>query len=262
MTNPSFTPHLAVRYLDHMGSDLSVVNAARASFGTESEWSPLGGLTLRDSKLIRFLADGLSTADLINLDHEIASMSRSSSTSVVDKAMALKRKAQHWAPFAHPQLSIRVQVPLFLARQLSKHQVGAVWSEESRRYISDAPTFYMPEALHSRPANVKQGSGERLGNAAEEYAAGTLASSTVQAFEAYRALLDAGVAPEEARMALPQNAMVTAVWTGSLLFWARCYNQRSDQHAQRAAREFAERLAKIAHPLFPESWGALTGWKP
>lgn len=247
---------MKIEYIEHMGSDLSVVNAARASFGKESEWrwseDGINVLYTKDAGLIRFLATGYRSDDWDALLQAFDDPD-------IDRGDLLrhfKNQAQHWAPFAHPHLSLRMTVPIFLARQLAKHQHGGTQSEESRRYIIDEPEFYQPGAWHTRPADVKQGSGEPVEK--QEYCSAILRGINRASAEAYQTLLAAGVAPEEARMVLPLNLMTTVVWTGSLLFWARVYNQRSDPTAQRLAQEFAHALAGIVQPRYPVSWEALT----
>ena len=248
------------QYLDHLGTDLTVVNAARASFGKESDWADAEKRTLKtdDARLIRYLATGYRTSEwLAFLDKIKDVVTNGSLGDLTDLLHAYKRRAQHFTPFAHPQVQIRVQIPIFLARQFVKHQVGGVWSEESRRYISDEPGVWFPDEWHSRPEDVKQGSGESL----EGYAAAcanTFSTEAVScALTAYSGMLRAGVAPEEARIVLPLNMMTTVVWTGSLLFWARVCNQRVDSHAQLAAQELGRQIADIVRPLFPVSWKGL-----
>lgn len=284
-------------YLDHMGTDLTVVNAARASFGKESAleracwgcghtqdsrtWTddacprcgadnsgsePGDGLTLKpaDANLIRFLATGYRTSEwealldqIIELSLDIATRDETLREDLTVLLHAYKRKAQHWAPFAHPHVQIRVSMPIFLARQFVKHQIGGVWSEESRRYISDEPGVWFPDEWHTRPEDIKQGSSglvedQRGTTAAAHYA-------TVTALSTYDTMLTAGkVAPEEARIVLPLNMMTTVVWTGSLLFWSRVCNQRVDSHAQLAAQELGKLISGIVEPLYPVSWKALT----
>ena len=274
------TEQIKAEYLDHMGSDLMVVNAARTSFGKESTWDygppteHLGYnnevhyrqekvLNPADSNLIRYLATGYRTKEwdellgeiaeivISNAGHDVAGM-KSELTALL---YAYKRRAQHWAPFAHPHLSLRMKLPMFLARQFVKHQIGGVWSEESRRYISDEPGVWFPDEWHTRPDDVKQGSGGAVQNQA--FCSGTARRVTSQAEAAYQTLLAEGVAPEEARIVLPHNLMTTVVWTGSLLFWARVCNQRLDSHAQLAAQELAKKIAAIVQPLFPVSWKEL-----
>ena len=271
---------ITAQYLDHMGTDLTVCNAARVSFGKESNWLPSGApsdylgvvyqqrfvegqmrpvnLTKRDAGLIRFLATGYRSSEWEALLDEIIDHARHGNKGkLTDLLRTYKRMAQHWAPFAHPQLQIRIQIPVFLARQFVKHQVGAVWSEESRRYISDEPGVWFPEEWHTRPDDIKQGSGGLVAD--QNNTRGIAQYATNAALVNYDRLKKKGVAPEEARTILPLNMMTAVVWTGSLLFWSRVCNQRLDSHAQLAAQELAKQIANIAQPLFPVSWAALVG---
>ena len=266
------TAEITVEYLDHMGSDLTVVNAARTSFGKESDWEinadgtyagPVNRLKPADANLIRFLATGFRTKDWDALLDEMLSAAFQSPDYATQKSeltkilLHYKKSAQHWAPFGHPHMQIRMKLPMFLARQFVKHQIGGTWSEESRRYMSNEPEFWFPKEWHGRPEDIKQGSDgahpyqQRVTDAAM--------ASTASSLCAYNDLLSAGVAPEEARIVLPLNTMTTVTWTGSLLFWSRVCNQRLDSHAQKAANELAEQIAAIAQPLFPVSWAALVG---
>lgn len=249
-------------YLDHLGSDLTVVNAARASFGKESEWvwtfaegatesHPV--LSKADANLIRFLATGYRTSEWEEFLDEVVAAPREDLTALLH---AYKRKAQHWAPFAHPHVQIRVSMPIFLARQFVKHQIGGVWSEESRRYISDEPGVWFPDEWHTRPEDIKQGSGGLIDQ--QHNATTTATDATEGALAAYGHLLHMGAAPEEARIVLPLNMMTTVVWTGSLLFWSRVCNQRVDSHAQLAAQDLGKLISGIVEPLYPVSWKALT----
>ena len=251
------TQKIYAEYLDHMGSDLTVVNAARASFGKEST-----EFTDADANLIRYLATGYRTSEWEEFLDEVVSLvelggAREELTKLLH---GYKRRAQHWAPFAHPHVQIRIQVPIFLARQFVKHQIGGVWSEESRRYISDEPGVWFPAEWHTRPDDIKQGSegvhpeSEMWSQAAREH--------TKNALAFYGQAVACGIAPEEARIQLPLNTMTTVVWTGSLLFWSRVCNQRVDSHAQLAAQELGRLISGIVAPLFPVSWEALTGVQP
>ena len=275
---------IRTEYIDHMGDDLMVVNAARTSFGKESTWDygppteHLGYnnevsyrqekvLKPEDANLIRYLATGYRSKewkDLLNsiidvvLEIQAESGTRDDCMpALADILHAYKRRAQHWAPFAHPHLSLRMTLPMFLARQFVKHQIGGVWSEESRRYISDEPGVWFPDEWHGRPGDVKQGSGdvhensEMWGQAAREH--------TKNALAFYGQAVGSGVAPEEARIVLPLNTMTTVTWTGSLLFWSRVCNQRVDSHAQLAAQELGRQIANIVRPRYPVSWAALCG---
>ena len=263
------TSEITVEYLDHMGTDLTVVNAARTSFGKESDWEtnadgtyagPVNRLKPADANLIRFLATGFRTKDWdALLDKIITSIAcgKTWEADLTEILLGYKKSAQHWAPFGHPHMQIRMKLPMFLARQFVKHQIGGTWSEESRRYMSSEPEFWFPKEWHGRPEDIKQGSDgahpyqQRVTDAAM--------ASTASSLHVYNDLLSAGVAPEEARIVLPLNTMTTVTWTGSLLFWSRVCNQRLDNHAQKAANELAGQIAVIAQPIFPVSWAALVG---
>lgn len=216
---------MEISLIDKMGSDQSVCNAARVSFHKEaSQYTEE-----QNQKLIAYLA-----------------------------------KHNHWSPFAHTSLQFRIKAPIFLARQLVKHQVGGVWNEVSRRYVSDEPEFWFPEVWRGKPENAKQGSNGiiDISNTYVEFFDGysMLGISDVveYAFKMYTQLLEDGVAPEQARMILPQNTMTEWIWTGSLMFFARVYNLRKDSHAQKEAQEFAEMLAKCVPEEFKHSWKVLT----
>jgi thymidylate synthase (FAD) len=204
-----------------MGSDLSAVNAARVSYGAESKT-----LTERDSHLLGFLAE-----------HE------------------------HVTPFRHAAVTLRCRGPIFLARQLGKHQVGFSWNEISRRY-KDGEAIevecYIPDLVMHRPEKLMTQSAEPM----KEYYASEmrlfLANAAKSAVREYRALIGFGVAPEQARMVLPQSMMTEWIWTGSLYGCASMYNQRSTPHAQYEARLFAEEVNKVMSELFPVCWKALT----
>ena len=225
------TAPIKVDYVDHMGTDLTVVNAARVSFDKESDWK------LDFSKNRKFGDNVLSAADV--------------------KLIAYLAKHNHWSPFAHTSIQLRVKAPIFVARQLVKHQVGGVWNEVSRRYVDSEPEFYFPEVWRGRPIDgAKQGSsGEANTTMADEWVAG----SVEECLSTYNALLEHNVAPEQARMILPQGVMTEWYWTGSLMFFARVCAQRLDPHAQAETSEVARQIADIVRPRFPVSWMALTG---
>lgn len=211
---------MKVEYVDHLGGDVNVVNAARVSFAKEVKEFDLE----KDTKLINYLA-----------------------------------KYNHWSPLAHTSISIRVKAPIFMARQFVKHQIGLVWNEESRRYIDDTPEFYMPLQWRGKPDNAKQGSSGvvdikpvgHMGFAVGPYEATEFALVT------YKSLLDQNVAPEQARMVLPQNTMTNWIWTGSLVAFARICKLRLDSHAQKEAQELAQLINDVVAPLYPVSWAAL-----
>ena len=284
------TAQITVEYLDHLGTDLTVVNAARTSFGKESTWDygppteHLGYnnevhyrqekiLKPADASLIRFLATGFRTKDWDALLDEVLSAAFQSPDYATQKSELTeilhhyKKSAQHWAPFGHPHMQIRMKLPIFLARQFVKHQVGGVWSEESRRYMSSEPEFWFPKEWRGRPEDIKQGSEGIIthmtwndgGDVEQEEIDPIVRELTSQQVHAYMQMVKGGVALEEARIVLPLNTMTTVTWTGSLLFWSRVCNQRLDSHAQKAANELASKISDFAQPLFPVSWAALVG---
>ena len=222
---------ITATYIDHMGSDLSVVNAARVSFGKGSSWeepfedcdASLLRLSDRDTKLINYLA-----------------------------------KHGHISPFGHAFASFHVKAPIYVARQLVKHKFLR-WNEVSRRYVDDEPEFYVPEVWRGRSADKKQGSeGEvKLGT----LDAAIVSDSPYDALSAYKALLKAGVAPEQARMVLPQSIMTEWYWSGSLdAFTAMC-NLRLPSDTQQETRVVAQQISEKMVELFPVSWVALTNGK-
>lgn len=210
---------MRVDYVCHMGSDVNVVNAARVSFAKEVQGFDLE----KDTKLINYLA-----------------------------------KHNHWSPLAHTSISIRVKAPIFMARQFVKHQIGLVWNEESRRYIDDTPEFYMPEVWRGKPLNAKQGSSSTVVDIMQD---GGTWNPVIEVVEeclgTYNYLLSTGVAPEQARMVLPQNTMTNWIWTGSLVAFARVCKLRLDSHAQKEAQELAQKIHDVVAPLYPVSWAAL-----
>lgn len=232
----------SVELLDYMGSDLSVVNAARVSFAKESNWDvedPYGAnehsLKEADQKLIAYLA-----------------------------------RHNHWSPFAHAFLSFRIKAPIFVARQMVKHQVGLSWNEVSRRYVDEEPEFYMPDFWRQRAENVKQGSADtraeemyKRDNEGDPMFEGPTTDEWIRelflpdALKLYTDMLKMGVAPEQARMVLPQNTMTEWVWSGSLMAFARVCKQRLDAHAQKETQEVAQLINKLVPKEFEYSWKAL-----
>ena len=247
---------IKVEYIAHMGSDLSVVNAARTSFDKTSSLDEYGYLKQADVSLINFLARGYKTQEWDELAEQF--LAAENKAVVQELLRQYKSSAVHFAPFCHASITLRLDIPVFVARQLVKHQIGMTWSEVSRRYVSDEPLFWFPEVWHTRPENVKQGSGEAAVN--QQLVQFCASEAVENSLEAYKALLSVGVAPEEARIVLPLNHMTTVVWTGTLLAWTRVCNQRLDPHAQGATQEAAKGIQDIIKPLFPVSWDALVAY--
>src|ERR1700747_341251 len=215
---------MKAEYIEHMGSDLTVVNAARVSFDKESqlfsmrEDYPKGS----DEALVEYLA-----------------------------------KHGHWTPFSHPQIMLRETVPIFVARQRFKHMVGFTHNEVSRRYVDDTPEFYFPDVWRGRPeGSAKQGSSGEHPNTKEW---SLFYSSFIESEKKlYLIMVADGVAPEQARMVLPQSMFTSYYVTGSLAAWARAYNQRIDPHAQKEIRDLAVQWDSIISPLFQVTWKTLT----
>jgi thymidylate synthase (FAD) len=218
---------IEVTYIDHMGSDLTVANAARVSFGKTSEmeddpWGP-PKLKKKDDKLIRYLA-----------------------------------REKHISPFGHCFASFHVKAPIFVARQLVKHKFLR-WNEISRRYVDDEPEFYVPEVWRGRSADKKQGS-----DGVVTLQSGALCSLDEYGTEydevclhVYEELLRGGVAPEQARMVLPQSTMTEWYWSGSLDAFADMCNLRCKSDTQAETREVAQQIDRMMTDLFPVSWKAL-----
>jgi len=232
---------MKAEYISHMGDDLTVVNAARVSFDKESvgendvwgheDFDKESYLSDKDKKLISYLA-----------------------------------KHGHWTPFSHPQITMRYTVPIFVARQEFKHIVGFTRNEVSRRYVDDTPEFYVPEVWRSRPeGSVKQGSGSGEIEYVQASTDGSIKITCKEGYAEmlkgctwlYEDLLKAGVAPEQARMVLPQSMYTSYYITGSLAAFARMVKQRTDPHAQVEIQELAKMVDDVIRPLYPVSWEAL-----
>ena len=227
---------IATTYIDHMGSDLSVVNAARVSFGKKSEWEdkvhPSGDyaenvLSSRDTKLVRYLA-----------------------------------KHKHLSPFGHAFASFHVKAPIFVARQLVKHKFLR-WNEVSKRYVDDEPEFYTPAVWRGRSADKKQGSDNTVSVNVAWYDRDDGYNSWPEdscfiALEAYQKMLELGVAPEQARMVLPQSTLTEWYWSGSLDAFAAMCQLRCASDTQYESRVVADQISEKMSELFPVSWDALT----
>ena len=212
-----------------LGTDLTVVNSARVSFETESQWArdiPALGITElneKDKKLIKYLA-----------------------------------KHQHFTPFTHCVITVREEVPIFVARQRFKHTVGFSYNEVSRRYVDSDPVFYHPDEWRRRAENKKQGS-EDVGVSSQQLVSKAYDEFLIEAKEIYDDLLGMDVAPEQARMVLPQSMYTSYYVTGSLSAFARAYKLRIDDHAQKEIQYLAKMWNEIIEPLYPVSWAALIG---
>lgn len=243
---------MKVTYVDHMGSDLSVVNAARVSFAKKSSLNDDLSLNEKDKNLIRYLARGMSSKELEKMVNDISSSSDKSY--IRSKLWEFRRTPTHEAPFGHCFVSVHVKAPIFVARQAVKHEYLR-FSEVSRRYVDSEPEFYEPLVWRFRAENVKQGSSN-IGlsfNSLKEQVNMNLNE------ELYSSLIEKyNICPELARIVLPLSMYTEWYWSGSLDAFANMYNLRSDSHAQEEIRELAFFVSEVISPLFPESWKALT----
>lgn len=223
---------MKVELVDFMGTDLTVVNAARVSFNKEATYklNEMGeSLEDKDVKLLKYLAD-----------HD------------------------HFTPFTHATVTMREKVPLFVARQRFKHTIGFSYNEVSRRYVDEAPEFYKPDEWRGKATDKKQGSSDVVIdiNPLTLYGRRSMIDDYDQAVSrcdwVYKQMVQKGVCPEQARMVLPQSMYTEYYVTGSLYAWARAYNLRSTDDAQQEIQDLAKEWADIMIMLFPESWIALT----
>ena len=220
-----------VEYVDHMRDDLTVVNSARVSFSNHKE-----KFEDRDEKLIKYLAEH-----------------------------------NHWTPFAHPQVTLRIKAPISIRTQFFKHKQGFVENEISRRYVDSPPEFYHPRWRQKPSGNAKQGSdgwlecrdggAETSGGFATHPLYESYRSVVKNALNVYQELIASNVAPEQARFILPQGMYTEWYWTGSLSAYARFYSQRVDDHAQWEIQEYSKAVSEIISELFPISWKYLTASK-
>tara|TARA_R110000824_G_scaffold85162_7_gene211927 strand:+ start:1202 stop:1879 length:678 start_codon:yes stop_codon:yes gene_type:complete len=215
---------MKTEYVNHMGNDLSVVNAARVSFGKRS------------------VEVGYDRVDIDGHDITIPKIS--------DKDRKLIRYLalhQHWTPFAHTAVTYHIKAPIFVARQLGKHQIGLVWNEVSRRYVDYTPELYRPDEWRLAAEDKKQGSSDDT----TEY---SVQPAHVFALQCYQNMIETGIAPEQARMILPQSAYTEWYWTGSLAAFHRVYAQRTAEDAQKETRYIAQQIGERCARLFPISW--------
>lgn len=247
-------------YVDHMGTDKSVVNAARLSFGVGAVKPSDQPLVQKDINLIKFLAYGLRTEERDKVIDYITRGFDGEDYDGIGDALELynqiRHQATHWTPFAHTAISISMKAPIPIRTQCFKHKQGLVENEESRRYITSTPEIFIPEFREKPEGSIKQGSGGK--HEAADYWKHQYIAQTNQAVALYERMLADDVAPEQARLVLPQGAMVNWLWTGNLFAYANFYNKRSDPHAQGENQELAELVKAVVEPLYPVSWAALT----
>jgi len=208
-----------VTLIDSMGSDLTVVNAARVSFNKKGDWDEDNTLTVTDSILISYLA-----------------------------------RHKHMSPFGHCFATFHVKAPVFVARQLVKHKFLR-WNEVSRRYVDHEPEFYEPTTWRKRSKDKKQGSEGEITLGYKTIS--TLAKNAVWYRKTYKKLIDDGIAPEQARMTLPLSLMTEWYWSGSLDAWSDMCKLRQSEDTQEETRLVANSISMDMGTLFPDSWKAL-----
>lgn len=261
---------MKAEYVDHMGTDLSVVNAAKVSFDNISEWDYVDCghldcgpecpgrfkvLKAKDKRLIQFLARGCTNDEWIDYIKWATDMTNP--TDIENLMIKLKYMATHWTPFTHTAITFRMKAPVPIRTQCFKHKVGFTENEESRRYIKSTPELYIPEHFRSAPeGNIKQGSaGEHPDS--DSFLI-RYKNSCNAALALYEDMVRNGVCPEQARFVLPQGVYVNWIWTGNVASYARYFNQRTDDHAQKEHKALTDTIDYHMKRLFPVSWEALT----
>jgi thymidylate synthase (FAD) len=224
-----------VTLIDHMGTDLSVVNAARVSFGKNSDWDYTDWRDSDDYARKKVLSKGDT-----KLIHYLA-------------------EHKHMSPFGHAFASFHVKAPIFVARQLVKHKFLR-WNEISRRYVDSEPEFYEPDVWRGRSEDKKQGSSGEINVEHSDFYVTDLGDDGTlndAALFTYQSLLEKGVCPEQARMVLPQSTMTEWYWSGSLDAFAHMCNLRCTSDTQLETRLVANQICDSMKKLFPVSWFAL-----
>ena len=221
---------ISIKFVDKMGGDFRVFEAAKATLGGEEESGFVRGET-DPSRLINFLA-----------------------------------RERHITPFCHPHVTFECEAPIAIARQLGKHQVGFRWNERSMRYKDSVIDVYVPDMFRGRPDNLHSGSADidvsgRVVFGQDMSVEELYQDAVAEALDSYAKLVEAGLAPEQARFVLPQGMITRWIWTGSLYGWYEVWRQRSSEHAQYEARLFASQLDTHMSSLFPIAWEALKGNK-
>lgn len=225
-----------------MGTDLTVVNSARVSFNKESDWEQ------------KYERNDNPNLQSLEYDKTVNILSEKD-----QKLIKYLAKHGHWTPFSHVQITMRETVPIFTARQRFKHMVGFTYNEVSRRYDDSPPDFFRPEGWRLRAENVKQGSSLEIHPNSQlwdkQYEQHIENSELL-----YTAMLADNIAPEQARMVLPQSMYTSYYVTGSLYAWARAYLLRIDGHAQLEIQVLAKEWDKVIRnlPELKHSWDALT----
>jgi thymidylate synthase (FAD) len=250
---------ITATYIDHLGSDLSVVRAARVSFAND----PVARLEVQrfeGREAAEAYAESIPGACLCEdwSDDWLAGYPVEHLSTQDRDLIRYLAKHDHWTPFAHTAITLRVSAPVPIRTQCFKHKQGFVENEESRRYIKSTPEVYFPEVWRKAPpeGGAKQGSeGEHPDSRKWRI---QYERAVHNALTLYEDMIYDDVCPEQARFVLPQGVLVSWYWTGSLAAYARFYQQRTDPHAQKEIQDLAKVIGGIIGPLYPVSWKELT----
>jgi thymidylate synthase (FAD) len=232
---------MEVKYIQHCGTDLSVVNAARVSFNKESEWETLHPALC--TKVINYLP-----TDPCRIDGSVDRLKGKD-----QKLIKYLASHGHTSPFNHTWVTLHVKAPIFVARQLVKHKFMP-WNEVSRRYVDEKPEFYIPDVWRKKADNKKQGSSDEGIN--PEYNPLWNQNKVLSSY--LESIQDYDLCPEQARMVLPLNTYTEWYWSGTLGAWSDMYNLRVKPDTQLETQEVARMCGEIIEPLFPVSWKELT----
>ena len=248
---------IKVTYVDHMGSDLSVVNAARVSFGKESKFKD-ECFNCGSSKVKKYQTVDLYECTDCYIDISFENMILKPQDV---KLISYLARHHHKSPFNHAFATFHVKAPIFVSRQLQKHEYMP-WNEISRRYVDDKPDWYWPEddVWRGRAKDKKQGSEGFIDLKEDLELLDDVVETTEWCRALYSKLLNKGIAPEQARMVLPQSTMTEWYWSGSLFAFSKMCGLRLKPDAQYETRLVAEQIEDKMAKLFPESWTALRAY--
>lgn len=251
---------ITATYDDHMSHDLGIVNAAKVSFGRRSEWEVppegdgSGKLFPKDKGLLRFLARGMASEDWEDLLDEAENLYYREDMAIVFNRW--RDTPIHKSPFNHGYLKFHCQAPIFVARQLVKHEY-LPWNEMSGRYIEFHDSFFMPDIFRAKVEDKKQGSGPPLPTHIQEQLRDLFLEEQQGAYRAYKKALRLGLCEEQARARLPLDLMTEWIWSGSVGAFAKMCKLRLGADAQEESQQLARQIDQQARQYFPEAWDAL-----
>jgi thymidylate synthase (FAD) len=258
---------IVVQYEDSMGDDLAVVNSAKVSFGKRSEWEWVESgvkafgneshqkLAAGDVRLINYLARGCTVKDWDAILAEII-LDKPTAYALADTINHYRDMPLHKSPFNHCYARFNVTAPIFVARQLVKHEYMP-WNEISGRYVEFEADFFQPHTFRAKADNKKQGSGEELNAIKSAILQEIFDDAHQHAYEAYKEALLHGLCEEQARSLLPLDTQTQWVWSGSVGAISKMCKLRLAPDAQYESRLVAEAISKEMSKLYPIAWAAL-----